>query len=811
MRISYKWLQNYIDLNASPEDLSFKLTSLGLEVEAIEVIGKELDGFFVAEVLDVQLHPNADRLKVCKVAVSSSEQPLQIVCGAPNVAAGQKVIVGLAGAKVPHNQHDPEGKPFVLANATIRGIESHGMICSAKELGIGDDASGIVVLDKKARIGTPITEHLGVNDIAFEIGITPNRPDCLSHIGIARDLAAAYGKKLILPTLKVKENKKSSIKKLTNVRIENSTDCPRYTARIIQNVAVKQSPEWLQQYLTAAGLRPINNVVDVTNFVMLEFGQPLHAFDYHNLAKHEIVVKSAVRGERFVTLDGKSHTLTGDELMICDGEKSVAIGGVMGGMNSEISNTTNTVLLEAAYFSPTSVRKTAKRLGISTDASYRFERGIDPNVTLQASDRAASLIAELSGGEVLGGIIDVYPKKIVGKKISLRVERVNKILGTAISLSTIAKFLVSIGITVTVAKDKKSLLCLVPTFRPDIELEIDLIEEVGRLYGYDNIINKTSSEVMFSKPDATEARISEIRNWLESNGLNEIMTNSLIDTSSAQLFSPNIVTVKNPLSQELEVLRPSLASTMLQSIGYNYNHGAERLHFYEIGSTFSTEQISGKQIHVAGYTESRILGICLSGFAGDISWYQKLRKVDIFDLKGLVLSLLKGIGLDNSNLIYYNAPSSLTEMTVGIEINGTYVGFIGRIKSEILKNYKIDQEVLYAELDVDSIVAIHSVKKYREFSRFPTVVRDVAFIVRKEISVGDIEKEIRSFGGSSISSVKIFDVFEGKVLGEGKKSVAFSLSLNSFEKTLTDGEIDSVMNRVIGSVTKKFEATLRSL
>jgi len=797
-------------LKTSPEELSLRLTSLGLEVEAVEYLGKEFEGFVVGEVVDVQKHLNADRLRVCRVRVGKKQEPLQIVCGAPNVAAGQKVIVGLIGATVPHNQHDTSGKPFLLAKVTIRGVESSGMICSAKELGIGEDASGIMVLDEKAVVGTPLAEYLGLNDVAFEIGITPNRPDCLNHIGVARDLAASYGKKYSVPPVKLREDKKNPIEKFAKVVVENAVDCPRYTARMIRNVTVQESPSWLKHLLTAAGLRPINNVVDVTNFVMMEYGQPLHAFDYDNLSKHTIVVKSAVQGEKFTTLDGKNHTLTGSELMICDGEKSVAIGGVMGGMNSEISQTTTTVLLESAYFSPTSVRKTAKRLGISTDASFRFERGIDPNITVEASARAAALIAELSGGSIAGGSIDIYPKKITSKKLVLRTDRVNAILGTALSASEIKKFLSSIGIKVSAGKAKGTLVCVIPTFRPDIEQEIDLIEEVARLFGYDNIENKTSSEVMFTKPDQKEQRTNSIRKWCEANGLQEIMTNSLIDRATAQLFSQQIVAVMNPLSVELEVLRPSMLSTMLQTMSFNFNHGATHVHCFEIGNVFSSDN-SQAQTYVKGYAEKNMIGICVSGHAHGNSWYEKQRNVDIFDLKGLVLSLLHGIGLDNSNLIYYNAPSSLTEMTIGVEINGTYVGFIGRCPSELLKKYKIDQEVYYAELDVDSIVAFNSAKKYKPFSKFPTVVRDIAFIVRKETPVVEVEQVIRTTGGGTITAVTLFDLFEGNTLGEGKKSIAFSISLNSFEKTLTDTEIDSVVSAVTGAVTKKFDATLRSM
>ncbi|NUN70359.1 MAG: phenylalanine--tRNA ligase subunit beta [Bacteroidetes bacterium] len=811
MRISFKWLQQYVELNASIEDVAATLTRLGLEVESIELQGKGLEGFRVAEVLEVKKHPNADRLKVCSVLPAAGQEPLQIVCGAPNVAAGQKVILGVAGTTVPHNQHDPEGKPFVLNNATIRGVESKGMLCSGKELGISDDGSGIMVLDPSAVPGTLLTQHLGLDDCSLEIGITPNRPDCLSHIGIARDLAAAYGVALKMPNGTLNEDATRPVTAVTSVEVLNAADCPRYTARVITNVTVKESPEWMKQALTAAGLRPINNVVDVTNYVMLEYGQPLHAFDMDRLEGKRIVVRSAAAGEVFETLDGKKHTLSGTELMICDAARAVAIGGVMGGANSEISPSTTNVLLESAYFLPTSVRKTAKRLGISTDASYRFERGIDPNMTQHASDRAAQLLAELTGGTVAAGIIDVYPSPIQPRTLTVRVNRVNAMLGTELSADVVRRLLTSIGIAIKEEATSGTFTCSIPTFRPDIEQEIDLIEEVARLHGYDNIENKSSGEVVFTAPDLREQRVTELRRWLESNGVSEIITNSLIDRNSAALFSRDLVSVRNPLSAELEVLRPSMLATMLQTVAHNFNHSAERVHLYEIGTVFAAAGGTGFQHYVPGVGERSVLGICLSGDAHSLTWHEKQRKVDIFDIKGLVTSLLTGIGLDNSNLIYYNAPSSLTEMTIGIEINGSYVGFIGRCRPDILKRYKIDQDVFYAELDMNSVISEGRNKRYREYSRFPKVVRDVAFIVNSGVSVASIEQQIRTSGAPAVTSVTLFDVFEGKSVGEGKKSIAFSLTLNATEKTLTDAEIDAVLSSVITSVTDTFGATLRSL
>ncbi|MHB1049817.1 MAG: phenylalanine--tRNA ligase subunit beta [Bacteroidota bacterium] len=810
MRISFNWLRKYIDLKDSPENVAVALTSLGLEVESIEYLGKQYDGFYIGEVVDVQKHPNADRLSVCTVRLTADGEPVQIVCGAPNVAKGQKVIVGTAGAIVPRNQHDPSAQPLKLSKTKIRSVESNGMICSEYELDLGEDKEGIKVLPADSVVGMPLADFLGLDDVAMEIGITPNRPDCLSHIGIARDLAAYYNDGIRFPEAALKENKKDQIQALASVTVENTSACPRYSARIIRNITVRESPEWLKKILTAAGQRPINNIVDITNFVMLEYGQPLHAFDFDRIARRRIIVKNSSPKEKFITLDGRTHELSGNELMICDGERAVAIAGVMGGINSEIDQSTKTVLLESAYFDPVSVRRTAKKLGISTDASYRFERGIDPNITVTASQRAAVLIAELAGGDIVSGVIDVYPKPIDGKEISLRPERVNTILGTSLSEKQIRELLVRIGITLSAA-GKDHILCTVPTHRPDIEQEIDLIEEIARLFGYDNIPNVSSGEVVFSEASAVERMNTEIAGWLQANGFNEIVTNSLIDSAGASVFSSDIIKVRNPLSVELEVLRPHLLPTFLQTVAFNFNHGASQIRFFEIGSTFESTKDPKKKTYVDGIREYRKIGIVISGFSNDVAWYEKQREFDIFDLKGIVQSLLTGIGLDNIHLIYYDASSSLTEQTIGIEINGTYAGFLGRCPEKIRRKYKIEKEVFVAELDIDVLAGHREKKKFSEFSKFPTVIRDVAFIVKKDLHISDIEETIRSSGGALVTKVTLFDIFEGKSIGEGKKSVAFSLCVNSFEKTLTDSEIDGIVTKIVHAMSATHGATLRSI
>ncbi|MBW7887081.1 MAG: phenylalanine--tRNA ligase subunit beta [Bacteroidetes bacterium] len=809
MRISYKWLSTLVNINTTPIELSQKLTSAGLEVESIEDESKKYENFVVGKVLSVEKHPNADKLSVCQVQLSQQESNVkQIVCGAPNVAANQKVVVALPGATVPHNQHDPKGKPFVISEATLRGKKSYGMICSGKELGVNEESSGILILPENIEIGMPYSAYLGMVDVSLEIGITPNRPDCLSHIGIAREAAAAYGVSLKRPIVHLDDIQNSTIEKKISVTIENETACPRYVARLIKNVQVKESPEWMQKFLKAAGVRPINNIVDVTNYVMLENGQPLHAFDYEFLRNNKIVVKDSTAGETFKTLDGKEHKLNGTELMICDGIRAVALAGVMGGENSEISLNTKDVLLEAAYFHPSTVRRTAKRLGISTESSYRFERGVDPNITNEASKRAALLIAELSGGIVADEYIDCYPKKIEPKKIQITSHRVNKILGTDLTNDIICKLLQSISIQVE--KKENFIECTVPTFRPDIEQEMDLIEEVARLYGYDNIEDKFSSEISFGKVDKNFTTINQIRSWFESNGFNEIVTNSLMDERIAKDYGNTLVHVKNPLTQELSILRPSLLPTMLQAVAHNNNHGIYDLRLVEIGKTFSLTNEKTENVLVNGFKEKLVIGILLSGNDGADSWYKKSEKFDIFSIKGYIESLLTYLGLDNIHLIWYDKSSSLSKETINIEINGIYAGYLTKCHKGILLRDKIEQDVYFCELELNFLLYRNKEKTYKEYSKFPIVIRDLAFVVDRNVRVGEIETVIQK-EKKYLTQVRLFDLFEHSSLGENKKSAAFSLSFVSPEKTLTDTEIELEISEIIKRVTTAFHATLRAI
>jgi len=809
VKVSHKWLKNYIELEAEPEEVKEKLTMLGLEVESVEYLGEKFKNFYVGEVLEVNKHPNADRLTVCKVSIG--KDTLQIICGAPNVSSGQKVPVALVGAIIPRNQHDPEGKPFVLTRARIRGVESFGMICSEYELGLGDDKEGIMVLEPNAKVGQPLAEYFGLDDFVYDISITPNRPDCLSHIGIARELAVAFGLKLKKPEIKVVESDKK-VTDYASVEIIDPLNCPRYTARVVLNVKVEPSPKWLQNYLQSVGLRPINNIVDITNFVLYEIGHPLHAFDYDKLAGHKIIVKCAEDGEVFITLDGKARTLRKDTLMICDAQKPVAIAGVMGGANSQITEETRNVLIESAYFNPISIRRTSKYLGLSTDASYRFERGADPEAVIWALNRAAQLMAEIAGGEVLRGIIDVYPVKIEPKVVSLRFSRLNSIIGLEIPRDEVIKILEGLEFEV-LNLDEKGLTVKVPTFRPDVEREIDLIEEVARVYGYDKIPDKMQSIVHFSAEKIKIDFHNLVRGRLIGAGFKEVVTNSMLDQDKAGLFGENFVKVLNPLSKEMSALRTSLIPSALEVVKHNFGYGIKNLKFFEIGKVFRVSfDEDEKPKFVDNYIEEERLLILMTGLAEPISYDVKERNFDIYDLKGEVEKLFRALFLENYQFIYYSNNSEIAEFEIGIEIAGKYAGKLFKASDDLLKKFDIEADIYIAEIDFELICKHSKIeeRQYAEFPRFPSVYRDLAFVIDEAVPVGEVEKAIREKAGEILKSIRLFDIYRGERIGEGKKSVAFSLEILSKEKTLTDEEVNELIKKVVNYVEQKLGAKLRA-
>jgi len=801
MKVSLNWVKEYIDLSGIPlDDMVEKLTMSGLEVENVIDQSKRLINFVVGFVKERKKHPNADKLSLC--ILNDGKTDFQVVCGAPNVDAGQKVIFARVGAIVPNGN-------FEIKKAKIRGLESFGMICSESELEISDNHTGIMVLDPSITEGTSASEALGLNDVIMEIGITPNRPDALSHIGIARDLSALYNRKLKLPELKLNETGKE-IKSAAEIIVEDQINCPRYSSKVVFNIEVKESPEWLKKKLVNIGLRPINNIVDVTNFIMHELGQPLHAFDLDKLAGHKIIVKSLDSAEPFITLDSKERKLDPGTLMICDNERTVAIAGVMGGENSEINEQTKNILIESAYFKPSSIRKTSRYLGLSTEASYRFERGTNPEGTAYAAERAAQLINELAGGEIAKGILDVYPMKIEENKITLRIARIEKILGYNVPVDNIIEILNNLEIRV-LSSGKEVIIVLIPSFRPDIEREIDVIEEIARIFGYDNIpeVDKINSTLAV-KYDESEF-VDELKNIAVALGFNEMINNPLQSEQTAELGG-KVISVLNPQSLDMACLRTSLIPGALQVVSQNIKYGEKNLMLFEIGDVFN-KKTDGVIESFEDFTEDTRLVFVLAGSANEKEWNSESRNFDFYSLKGAIKSFIEKISLDNVlNDSYYFSNESFFEYNLTQAYKNLVVGSGGKIKKEILKQFDIGQDVFCFEYNIQILKSIpKTVRKYKDVLKFPKVTRDFAFIFDNSITYSEVKDHIKKNSSSLLKSVRIFDLFENSSLGENNRSIAFTLEFYETDRTLNEEEVDKVFNNLIKSVSEKFNAKLRGM
>ncbi len=799
MKISLNWLKDYIDLSGiSTTEIADKLTMSGLEVEDVIDQNEIYKDFIVGFVKDKKKHPNADKLSLC--TVSNGKEDYQVICGAPNVDAEQKIVFAPIGTIIPKGN-------FKIGKAKIRGIESFGMICSEAELELSDDHSGIMVLSNGVKEGTPITEALSLNDVIFEIGITPNRPDALSHIGVARDLAAIFNLELKIPSVEIEESSED-VNKLAKVEIIDEINCPRYSSKIVTDVVIKDSPQWLKTRLKNIGLRPINNIVDVSNYVMYETGQPLHAFDLDNLEGRKIVIQSTTKETNFITLDSKERKLPSETLMICDSEKNVAVAGVMGGENSEVSNNTKNILIESAYFNPSSIRKTSKNIGLSTEASYRFERGIDPNNTDFSAKRAAKLISELSGGKTAKGIIDVYPDKIEKKEVRVRFARVNKLLGFNVDKSSVIDILKKLGMKIVFESDDEYRF-LVPTFRPDIEREIDLIEEIARINGYDNI--PTQNKISITLDEKTdEAEVTDkARNISVGLGFYEIINNPLQGEKLSKIVGSPIK-VLNPQSLDMQFLRTSLIPGGLETISRNIKIGEKNLSLFEIGNVFNKKD--NKQIDsFEDFTEENKLLFLTSGLVSKKEWNQPEIMVDFYHLKGLVNEFLFNFLLDNVlNDSYYHNVDRIFDYKFEKKYKNIVIGSGGKVKKDVLKLFDIEQDVYCFELNINSLKQITAKSKaFSELNKFPKVFRDFAFVFDKTVKYSDVKDYIKEKGSDILKTVEIFDLFESDKLGQDKKSMAFSLEYYSKERTLTEEEVEKDFNNLIVQVEKKFNATLR--
>ncbi len=803
MKISYNWLKHYLETDLTPEQAAEKLTLLGLEVEEIITTGFDFNGFVVADVLDVRKHPNADKLVLCKV--NTGDEEVQIVCGAKNVAAGQKVPVAKVGASMPLSSDNDE--TFTIRKAKLRGETSEGMICSEKELGFGDDHTGIMVLNTDVPAGTPLMEALKTDkDSIFEIGLTPNRPDASCHIGVARDLASVCGSELKNPYPGVKPIS-GDISGRINISIEDNENCHRYAGVLVENVTVKESPDWLKTRLQSIGLRPINNVVDATNYVLHEIGQPLHAFDYEKINGKKITVKHFDKDVDFTTLDSINRKVPAGSLFICDGSGPVAIAGVMGGENSEVTEATNTILIESAYFNPSSVRKTSKALALQTDSSYRFERGIDPELQLRAAWRAAELIAELSGGTIVPGYSDIHPVKTEHITVALRPSRVNHLLGTELTSDRIESILKSLEFDIE-KQGEDSLLCKVPTFRPDISREVDLIEEVGRVFDYNNI--KRPDSAPFTAPEnlsELELFHNRIRHFAKSLGYKEISTNSLLSRKEATLLANESMHVEtlNPVSQDNTTLRTHLHGGFLKAVRYNLNRNAGNLRFFEIGHVFRKAK-EGNWVEGVEESVHLLLGLC--GSPTGESWRGNGDMYSFFDLKADLESLLDSLGV-----IEQAKQIAESNHVLNYLIGTREIASLKRADDKLLKGFDVEQDAFIAEVNLTALFDMGIQRQtvtYVPVPKFPPFEFDAAFVVDQDVRAGDLSETIHKTAGKILHSASVFDIYEGENLGEGKKSIAFRLTFLDPNKTLNIKDVEPVVQKIVRTLEKRSGAKLRS-
>lgn len=808
MKISYNWLKQFLKVDWEAEKTGELLTDLGLEVEGIETVESikgSLAGIVVGKVITCVQHPNADRLKITTVYLGTGD-PVQIVCGAPNVAVGQTVPVATIGAVL----YDDKGDSFKIKKGKIRGAESHGMICAEDELGLGASHDGIMVLDDTLEAGTPAAKVFSIEkDEVFEIGLTPNRADAMSHFGTARDLRAGLiqnnvALELISPSVSGFHVDDRTLK--FDIVVEDSEKAPRYAGVTISDIVVKESPDWLKNRLKSIGLSPINNIVDVTNYVLHELGQPLHAFDASKVKGNKIIVKTLPTGTKFKTLDEVERELHEEDLMICDGkENPMCIAGVFGGIDSGVSENTSSIFLESAYFNPVAIRKTAKRHALNTDASFRFERGIDPNITEYALKRAANLILEVAGGKISSEIMDLYPAKIEDYQVFLSFEKMNRIIGSEIPKETVKNILASLDIKFNSVTDG-GIGLTIPSYRVDVTREADVIEEILRVYGYNNVefSHKLNTSISFSEFD--EVKIENVvANQLVSQGFNETMANSLTKADyvslSDLLSDEHNVAMLNPLSGDLGVMRQSLLFSGLESVIYNVNRKNSSLKFFEFGKTYHKFE--------SGYSEQKHLTMFVSGRRNKDSWNVSQKSSDFFYLKGIVSALLNRLGIQNLK----TTPSKNDVFSEGITLSLGKIKIVdlGVVKKSILKEFGIKQEVLFADFNWENVLKVggKSEVKVSELPKFPAVKRDFALLLDEEVSFGEIYNLAFQAERKLLKGVDLFDVYEGDKLEKGKKSYAVSFLLQDENKTLNEKQIDKIMQKLQQTFEKNVGATLR--
>lgn len=807
MTISYNWLSSYLPETIEPERLSKILTSIGLEVESLEKYEElkgGLQGLVIGEVLECAKHPDADKLSLTKVNIGTGE-PLQIVCGAPNVAAGQKVVVATVGATI----YPSNGEPMTMKKAKIRGVESFGMICAEDEIGLSEDHAGIMILPADTTVGIPAAEYFGTyNDWIYEIGLTPNRMDAMSHLGVAKDVCAYlthHNNKNTSVLSPFKGNLKADNNNLKiEVVIENPADCQRYSGVSIQNVTVKESPKWLQQKLKAIGLRPINNIVDITNFILHETGQPLHAFDADKIKGNKVIVKNLAEGTPFITLDEKERKLTAADLMICNAEEGMCIGGVYGGLTSGVKPSTTNIFLESAWFNPQTIRKTSLKHGLRTDAATRFEKGVDISNTVNVLKRAALLIKELAGGVIASDVLDVYPAPRPKTEIVLKYHYLKKLSGKNYHGDTIKDILTALGFEV-IKEGLDDIHIAVPYSKPDITLPADLVEEIMRIDGLDNV--EIPAAITLSPATETLAAEAACKEKtaasLAGAGFNEIFTNSI---TNAAYYAEDVLqhTVKmiNSLSAELNIMRPAMLETGLESVAYNLNRKNSDLKFFEFGKTYSTTE-------AGNYQEQQHLAIYITGKITPDSWKTKGDKSDFYFAKGVVEQVMSLLGVTLS--AYNKETNEKLDNCITASVKNEVVAVMGAVNKKTLAKFDIKQPVFYADIYWDKVLALHKKQRiaFVEIPKFPAVQRDLAIVVDKAVAYEQVDKATKGAKISKLQSVNLFDVFENEKLGAGKKSMAISFTFLDEEKTMTDKDIDAMMSKIISSYEKELNAEIR--
>lgn len=821
MKISYNWLKSYINTDLSPEKAGELLTGCGLEVEGIEKtesVKGGLQGVVIGEVKTCVKHPDADKLSITTVDVGA-EELLHIVCGAPNVAAGQKVPVATIGTVIYSGDES-----FTIKKSKIRGELSEGMICAEDELGLGHSHAGIMVLDNNAVVGTPARDYFGIeDDFTFEIGLTPNRSDATSHIGVARDLMAVYNnidnnsEKMKLNYPDVSAFKTDNHNLQIDIEVEDLIACPRYTGITLSGIEVKESPDWLKKKLLSIGLRPINNIVDITNYVLFECGQPLHAFDADKITGKKVIVKKLAKDTAFVTLDGAERKLSGEDLMICNTVEGMCIAGVFGGAKSGVTAETKNIFLESAYFDPTTIRKTSKFHGLKTDASFRFERGCDPNITVYALKRAIMLMKEIAGGEISSDIIDVYPNNINKKTVEVSYNNINRLIGKVIEKEKVKSILTSLEIEIS-KETEEGLSLLIPTNKVDVCREADVIEEILRIYGYNNIeLNSElhSSISYLQKPDKEKIQ-NIIADYLTANSFVEIMNNSLTSSdyaSKVEDLNPAAnVKILNPLSKELDVMRQSLLFGGLESISYNINRKSTDLKLYEFGKIYSYNAEADKTAKVTKrFAEEKHLAIFVSGRKTPESWNTTHTDSDFFSLKVYVDNIFKRLRISTDKIQISKTSNSVFSEALTYVANGKTLLLLGNLQNKLLLSFGIKQPVFYADFNWDLIIKLIPSKEinYTEVPKFPEVRRDLALLVNKEVTFAEIVKLAYQTEKNILQKVNLFDVYEGDKLESGKKSYAVSFILQDKEKTLNDKQIEGIMNKLIKVYTEKLGAVIR--